>query len=699
VGGWVKIGGRLGFSSEVGRGRVFASISFFVFHEVSAAQKEFLMKHIRIEAEHDALSSSYGMIGTCTKVMEATQELVITDDRGPQTVPISSAKIRSEAECANQEFFSFKSVSYIQKLCMVYEVSGWEPEASIEITPVTQAKPARLEGEHLKVWSVVLQATFKRTPFKWFDQSVFLPQVWSAEPVDTAVQESMRMVLQKKRLLLFPIHCPESTAHALGHWTLLAVERSHNDEILVRYYETLNEMNETCKERAKKALSILGVSQDELVRHNCFRQKSDECTECVMHYAELEVRNLAGEGWGSVSCLHPYHRTLIRKTLSRFQHNLEPVRKEWVIKSEIEDTKKKVMRSAVENKVGQIAILDLELQKLRDLCGAVAKLIHEHDAELPPLHLPRPEKKSKVIKNKRLTAKSKPDKVSEPTEEPATDEPDVQEDEAAEAPASLDVLVDFPSKGGAPESAVGTIPSEGGASESIAAEQDNLEGWMEEILTDEPAVETVPVEPQPKQEAAQPLLEQVLLLSLRQKQKLQSEQGQKSDQESAEVATPAAEIPAVVTPAEAEASASGSAGTGTPAAVETPVAAEASASGSAGAQLIHSDEELDPETAAKMSELSEAHQKFDTWIKGVSIEQKEKIIQYHYKPHKKYAEFCRYLAFVKAHETSPGCSKCRGSLRGCLKCSFSQAQNYLLRNAKLPEWWVKSKDHVLWCAG
>ena len=32
-----------------------------------------------------------------------------------------------------------------------------------------------------------------------------------------------------------------------------------------------------------------------------------------MHYAELEVRQAAGEGWGSVVALHPEHRVKMKR--------------------------------------------------------------------------------------------------------------------------------------------------------------------------------------------------------------------------------------------------------------------------------------------------------------------------------------------------------------------------------------------------
>ena len=102
-------------------------------------------------------------------------------------------------------------------------------------------------------------------------------------------------------------------------------------------------------------LSILDLPQ--------FRQKAAECTEVVMHYSELEVRHAAGEGWGSVLALHPEHRIKMRKTLSRFQSNLEPVRLKWVEKSRLDEVQRAYLEKAVEQKVGKAALIDLQLER------------------------------------------------------------------------------------------------------------------------------------------------------------------------------------------------------------------------------------------------------------------------------------------------------------------------------------------------
>ena len=296
------------------------------------------MKNVRVEFELDEHCRSYGISGTCSQVDEDAQELVIVDDKVTVRVPIQAVVLRTERQCQMRDFFSFKTVAQIKKVCMMYEVSGWDPDSSIPLTPVSQGKPIRLEDEHLRMWHVVLRSTFPKASFKWFDPSIYLHRLFSDPTLELTLQEGIRRAFQKVDLLLFPLQCPESEDHKLGHWTLLAIERGEEiQKSSVRYYEPLNDMNEICFSKALKILSILELPQDGFDRCNKFRQKSDECTEVVMHYAELEVRHIAGEGWGTVRCLHPNHRTKIRQTLSRFQTNLEPVRLQWVKNSEIEE--------------------------------------------------------------------------------------------------------------------------------------------------------------------------------------------------------------------------------------------------------------------------------------------------------------------------------------------------------------------------
>ena len=643
------------------------------------------MKNVRVEVELDEYCRSYGISGTCSEVDEVAQELVILDDKVTVRVPIQAVVLRTERQCQSRDFFSFKTVAQIKKRCMMYEVSGWDPESSIPLTPVSQGKPIRLDDEHLRMWHVVLRSTFPNANFKWFDPSIYLHRLFSDPTLELTLQEGIRRAFQKVDLLLFPLQCPESDDHPIGHWTLLAIERTEDiQKSLVRYYETMNDMNEICFSKALKILSILDLPQDGFDRCNKFRQKSDECTEVVMHYVELEIRHIAGEGWGTVRCLHPNHRTKMRQTLSRFQSNLEPVRLEWVKQSEIEEIQKKYLNLAVEKKVGKVAMAELELMKLRKLSETVAELIHEHNPDLPRLELPKVEKKAKA--KAAVQAKAKVEKSKAKAEsKPATDEPGSASNIEIWGPPEPDLLDDLFSEEPAPEQ--GPV--------APAPEQDVTSGC-----------------PGPEQEGS--MIRKDMLSKIAALSDLMAREPTSEDEvEPAE--TPGAETPGAETPA-AETPAPETPVPETPVPdVQPPEAAEVeslelkvaeaeesaivevSALTSAGAlaepEVLHADE-LDEETEQKLSELFSANNKFDTWVRSVSLEQKEKIIEFHYKSHENFQEFNRYLRYVKDNQTVEGCSKCRYDLTGCLKCTISKAQNYILRNGKLPVWW-KTKDPSL----
>ena len=102
---------------------------------------------------------------------------------------------------------------------------------------------------------------------------------------------------------------------------------------------------------------------------------------------------------------------------------------------------------------------------------------------------------------------------------------------------------------------------------------------------------------------------------------------------------------------------------------------------------------LDEATQQKFEELAKAEGKFEVWVRGLTIEQKGKIIEMHYAQHEKLPSFRAYLEYVKQREVLQACSKCRWT--SCEKCTFSKAQNYVLRHGKLPAWYRLKKDYLL----
>ena len=96
-------------------------------------------------------------------------------------------------------------------------------------------------------------------------------------------------VLQPGRHL-FPVHCPECVEHPSGHWTLLSLERTEAEaEVSVRYFDTMDKVNEVCVSRANQLLDCFGVDA-RAERTNTFRQAGEDCAWWVLHYAEVEAR-------------------------------------------------------------------------------------------------------------------------------------------------------------------------------------------------------------------------------------------------------------------------------------------------------------------------------------------------------------------------------------------------------------------------
>jgi len=102
----------------------------------------------------------------------------------------------------------------------------------------------------------------------------------------------------------------------------------------------------------------------------------------------------------------------------------------------------------------------------------------------------------------------------------------------------------------------------------------------------------------------------------------------------------------------------------------------------------------DAETQEILAELGEHEAKFESWVNTVSVPHKEQIIGRHYKDHVDFREFNRYLKYVARRETVGGCTSCRRSDQGCVKCTTSKAQNYIMRHGKLPEWWRFIQHHL-----
>ena len=82
-----------------------------------------------------------------------------------------------------------------------------------------------------------------------------------------------------------------------GHWTLLVLRRS-GQVVQIRYYDSVEFLQEKCLERAQKIAKFLLPNQEFPGRRNrTFQGDGISCGLFVLHYWEAEVRQFSGEGW------------------------------------------------------------------------------------------------------------------------------------------------------------------------------------------------------------------------------------------------------------------------------------------------------------------------------------------------------------------------------------------------------------------
>ena len=577
-------------------------------------------------------------------------------DRKSFTVPSHSVQVRTERECSGRPYFSFTSCSEIKKVCMLHEVSGWDAQASYPLTPVTTGQPAVLEIEQLRMWAVVLRTTYPKALFRMFDPGeTFQMRLFDGSDPDEHLAGGVRAAYQADHRLLFPLHCPECKDHKMGHFALLAIQGSGGvaGKAQVRYYETMFDLNEICLSKAHKVLSILGLPQQGFERCNKFRQKAAECTECAMHYAELEVRHAAGEGWGSVLALHPEHRIKMRQALGRFQKNLEPVRVKWVEKERAEVVKIACLEKIVEQKVGQEAKIDNQLDRLWRLSLHVAALHLMYDETLPKFALPKPTQPRPEVWAQKKRAKA----LSQGSAQAST-----QGSAPASAPAGEPPAGELPS---------GVAPS------------------------GEPPAGEPPAPPSDEAPPAEPLPEDSLFDELPSGVSCPGEvpSGDSSAGALPSGGSSAGGLPLVDPQAGELPSAQEMSPQEVLAAAEAEALQEISSSKPDEAILVQEDEPIDPVIEQKLVELASGKVKMSKWLEGLSTEQKTMIIETHFEKHQHIRSFKSYLQYVQVNAVIQGCSKCR--YERCEKCSFSMAQNYVLRNHKIPAWWSKKKDHLL----
>ncbi len=301
-------------------------------HEgMSEYEKTYMRQWVRVEHEDRGFEQHFSTWGQCGKACETTQKVYI---QGPETIVVVPAKlvvVRTHGMFSVRPLSGFKSVSKLERISLLLRAGVWDVEASAPLEAPAK-KSVRLEAEHVKHWGVLLSWTFPEASVRMYEPDLYLRNLLSADlPTEDKerLQSGLRMSFKKFSVHLFPLHCEVSTEHPSGHWTLLVVERAQEGPARVRYYETLDKMNEVCEKKAREVLSVLGLPE-EVQRSNEFRQVGDECTEWVMHYMELEVRAAGGEGRATKPGISPKRIAEIRQQLSGYMSNLEKTRLQWL---------------------------------------------------------------------------------------------------------------------------------------------------------------------------------------------------------------------------------------------------------------------------------------------------------------------------------------------------------------------------------
>ena len=79
--------------------------------QASALKLQFLLKIVRVEAEHKDFLERYGYSGTVTAVNAEKQELQVVTSQHAWWIPVSLVKVRAERELDTREILSFQRVS------------------------------------------------------------------------------------------------------------------------------------------------------------------------------------------------------------------------------------------------------------------------------------------------------------------------------------------------------------------------------------------------------------------------------------------------------------------------------------------------------------------------------------------------------------------------------------------------------------
>ena len=278
--------------------------------------------------------------------------------------------------------FNFARQSFEKKVRMLGRFGITDVSASGPFEKV-KAQTFTPEGCHIQLWLLLLEQVFP----KLMSYSPELLHIFFSESVEdeyarNKVQSEIRNSILESGRHLFPVHCPQSAEHPDGHWTLLSLERKEN-EVSVRYYETLDEVNEVCMGRAKQLLERIGV-EAEVERTNTFRQVADDCVWWVCHYAEVEAREAHGEGLGACFAIgNALRKPQIRQCLKLASDQLEAARLKWLEQEQMDELQRESVRKMLEIQRGRMQFCRDEVERLRTRAAMAARALLSGTKDLP----------------------------------------------------------------------------------------------------------------------------------------------------------------------------------------------------------------------------------------------------------------------------------------------------------------------------
>ena len=341
-------------------------------------QDQYLTKVFRVDREFVGGEAEFGVVGTCAYAHQEDEEISIMDDAlSFRRVPISVVIEKDQTIPKPRELRKFEHVGKPARFQLLGRLGMVDAESSAPVDVKTDS--GLVEGSHIQLWAVLLEHTFPQLNFStWSPESLYTYFEYCQEKDGVSrmlFEGALRKAVSRYDKVLFPIQCPEGAGtHSCGHWTLLVIEARDQGVLLseprIRYYETLHDVNDVCQERALQVLrgALPDLSEAALVtalmRHQIFRQAGTECGYWVMHYMELEVRRLAGEGGAPVTTPKTRRKAMLQRAQGAARQ-LEKARQLWLQDAAMEEAKVQAAQQVLRAKADRRAADQKEAEELR----------------------------------------------------------------------------------------------------------------------------------------------------------------------------------------------------------------------------------------------------------------------------------------------------------------------------------------------